>query len=161
MIRPATPDDATAICAIWNPIIRDTLITFDPKEKSPAIVMGMLADKTAKGAPFLVLDTNGALAGFATYSPFRGGDGYRHTAEHTVILDPAMRGQGIGRCLMDALIVRARSAKMHSLIAGCSAANAHAIAFHRAIGFQQIARLPQVGRKFDQWIDLILLQKML
>ena len=161
MIRPATSDDAAAICAIWNPIIRDTLITFNPVEKSPATVADMLADKAAVDAPFLVAEADGKLAGFATYGPFRGGDGYRFTVEHTIILDPAAQGQGVGRRLMDALVERARAAHMHSLIAGCSATNTHAIAFHRAIGFQQIARLPQVGHKFDQWIDLILLQKML
>lgn len=161
MIRAATPADAAAICAIWNPVIRDTLVTFNPVQKTPDDITAMIADKAAHGFPFLVAQAQGALVGFATYGQFRGGDGYRHTAEHTIILGPAARGQGLGRRLMDALCDHARAGGMHSLWAGCSAANPEAIAFHTAIGFQHIARLPQVGYKFDTWIDLILLQKML
>lgn len=159
IIRDACAADATAIAAIWNPVIRDTTITFNPVEKSTADAVALITERqTAHG--FLIAEDAGLL-GFATYAQFRGGMGYRHTAEHTIILTPQARGRGVGRALMMALCDHAKGQGMHGLFAGCSAENTGAVTFHQALGFAQVAVLPQVGRKFDRWIDLILLQKML
>ena len=161
MIRPAEPGDAEAICALWNPIIRDTMVTFNSVEKTPEELRAMLADKAAAGQPFLVAEAEGALAGFVTYTQFRGGVGYRHTVEHTIILDARARGRGIGRALMAAVEDHARAAGMHSIIAGVCHENPAGVAFHARLGFAEVARLPQVGRKFGRWHDLVLMQKML
>ena len=159
MIRPAHPSDAAQICAIWNPEIRDTLVTFNSVERTPDDITSMIADK---GDGFVVFEGNDEnVLGFAFYGQFRGGVGYRHTGEHTIVLAPAARGQGAGRALMDAICDHARNAGFHSLFAGVSAGNPDGVAFHARLGFDTVARLPQVGRKFDRWIDLILMQKML
>jgi phosphinothricin acetyltransferase len=159
IIRDACAADAAAIAAIWNPVIRDTTITFNPVEKSPDDVAAMIAERQV--AHGFLLAEGDSLLGFATYGQFRGGAGYRHTGEHTIILAPQARGGGVGRALMNALCDHAKGQGMHSLFAGCSAENRGAVTFHTAVGFAQVAVLPQVGRKFDRWIDLILLQKML
>ncbi|MHC0053875.1 GNAT family N-acetyltransferase [Actibacterium sp. D379-3] len=161
MIRAAGPGDIPAIMSIWNPVIRDTLITFNPQEKTAADLAHLLAAKADAGHPFLVAEAAGLVLGFATYGAFRSGAGYAHTMEHTVILAPAARGQGTGRALIAGLVAQARAAGAHSLIAGVSAANPGGVAFHAAVGFAEVARLPQVGRKFDQWLDLVLMQKFL
>jgi len=161
VIREAVAADAGVICAIWNPVIRDTTITFNPVQKSEADICAMIADKNARGQSFLVAFDADTLLGFATYGQFRAGDGYRQTAVHTIILGPHARRQGTGRSLMKTLCDHAAGQGMHSLFAGCSAENVAAVAFHIKAGFVQVAQLPQVGRKFDRWIDLILLQKML
>lgn len=160
-LRPAMPEDAAAIAALWNPFIRDTAVTFNSVEKT---AQGLAADITAKaagGQAFLLAELDGDLAGFATYGQFRGGVGYAHTMEHTVILAPQAHGRGVGRALMAGIEEHARQAGVHSMLAGVSAENEAGIAFHRAIGYVEMARLPQVGRKFGRWMDLVLLQKML
>ena len=154
-IRPARPDDAPQIAAIWNHAIRHTTITFNPVEKSEAEV----ADLCARQA-FVWVD-GAQVLGFARYFQFRGGEGYRHTVEHTIMLHPDGHGRGGGRALMEALVTDARDAGMHSMFAGCSAENPGAVAFHAAIGFAEVATLRQVGFKFGRWIDLVLMQKML
>lgn len=161
MIRDATQGDIKAILNIWNPVIRDTLITFNPDEKSPAMLSQMLTDKARAGQPFFVAEHAGAVVGFAHYGQFRGGAGYAKTVEHTIVLSPDGQGLGLGRALMVAIEDHARSAGMHSIWAGVSAANPAGVTFHERVGFVKVARLPEVGYKNDQWIDLILLQKRL
>ncbi|MFC2966680.1 GNAT family N-acetyltransferase [Acidimangrovimonas pyrenivorans] len=160
-IRPATPADCPAIAAIWNPIIRDTLVTFNAVEKSPADLETLIAEKAAASHAFLVAEDDGGLLGFASYGQFRGGIGYARTMEHTVILGPDARGRGVGRALMTAIEDHARAGGAHSIFAGVSAANPAGRAFHAAIGYREAAILREVGYKFGQWLDLVLMQKML
>jgi len=62
---------------------------------------------------------------------------------------------------MDRLCAHAAAAGKHMIYAGVSGENAAGIAFHTAIGFETMAVLPESGRKFDRWIDLVLMQKRL
>jgi phosphinothricin acetyltransferase len=157
-IRPARPGDAEAIAAIWNAVIDDTAITFTTERKTE---QGLAADIATRGAGFQVACDAGAVVGFATYFPFRAGPGYAHTKEHSIQLAPAARGRGTGRALMAALEAAARAQGVHSLWAGVSGENPDGVSFHAALGFAEIARLPQVGYKFGRWMDLVLMQKML
>ncbi len=160
-IRPAQTTDIAALLAIWNPIIRDTAVTFNSVEKTAADLQQMIADKAAAGHGFLVAEHAGALAGFASYGQFRGGIGYAHTMEHTIVLGPNARGLGLGRALMLAIENHARSAGAHSIFAGVSAENPEGRAFHAAMGYAEVATLRQVGYKFGRWMDLHLMQKLL
>ncbi|NCT13225.1 MAG: N-acetyltransferase [Rhodobacterales bacterium] len=157
MIRAAVPADAPGIAAIWNAAIRDTTITFNPTEKPVAEVAALIPGDDS----FLVAAEAGQVIGFARYFQFRGGLGYLHSIEHTIMLAPAAHGRGIGRALMDRLCAHAAAAGKHMLYAGVSGENAAGIAFHTAIGFETMAVLPESGRKFDRWIDLVLMQKRL
>lgn len=158
ILRQARPDDARAICDIWNAVIRDTLFTFTSAEKTPTAIA---ADVDARGSGFQVAEQDGHVIGFATYFPFRSGPGYTHTKEHSIQLSPKARGLGLGRTLMQRLEQAAIEDQVHSLWAGVSSANPAGVSFHRRIGFTEIARLPEVGRKNGQWLDLILMQKIL
>jgi phosphinothricin acetyltransferase len=160
MIRPATIADAAALADLWNPWIRDTAITFNPVEKSPADIVKMIADRNAAGHAFLVAEADGLL-GFATYSQFRGGVGYATCMEHTVVLSPQARGRGVGRALMQAIEDHARSTGAHQMIAGVSGENAQGRSFHASLGYREIATVPEAGYKFGRFIDLVLMQKFL
>ncbi|MDP1668517.1 GNAT family N-acetyltransferase [Phaeovulum sp.] len=161
MIRPADPRDLAPIMAFWNPMIRETTVTFSSEQKTEAGLAEMIASRRAAGAEFLVAEAGGQVLGLATYAQFRGGNGYAHAMEHTIILAPAAQGRGLGRALMLALEGHARAAGCHVLVAGVSGENTAGIGFHAAIGFVETGRMPQVGRKFGRWLDLVLMQKTL
>lgn len=160
MIRDAVAADAEAIAAIWNPFIRDTVVTFTNAEKSAEDIRVMIRQRQSAGRGFLVADSGGLL-GFATYDQFRAGPGYARSMEHTVLLAPAARGRGVGRVLMADLCDHAARAGAHILMAGVSAANPAGVAFHAAIGFREVGRVLEAGWKFGRYHDLVLMQKIL
>ncbi|PJF09025.1 GNAT family N-acetyltransferase [Pseudorhodobacter sp. MZDSW-24AT] len=160
MIRAASAADAEAVAAIWNHYIRDTVATFNSAEKSVAEVAATLAARQVQRC-FLVAEGAGGVLGFATYDQFRGGVGYAHSMEHTVLLAPGAQGRGVGRALMAAVEAHATKAGAHVMVAGVTAENAAGQAFHGRLGYHEVGRMPQVGRKFGRWMDLVLMQKIL
>ena len=78
-----------------------------------------------------------------------------------LVVVETVRGQGVGRALMAALESHARSAGVHVMLAGVSGENAEGRAFHAALGYAEMATIPEVGRKFERWMDLVLMQKFL
>lgn len=157
-VRVAVAEDARQIAKIWNCMITDTLVTFTTDLKSEEAI---IADITTRTPAYLVAEHSGVVVGFATYAQFRGGTGYAATVENTVMLTPLARGMGIGRILMTELQQIACDAGHHVMVAGISGANPAAIRFHAALGFVRVAHLPEVGRKWGRWLDLILMQKTL
>jgi phosphinothricin acetyltransferase len=160
-IRAVRADDAEAICEIWNPVISDSEVTFNSVRKSPADIGQMVADKAAAGHGFLLAEQDGTPLGFATYGQFRAGIGYARTMEHTVVLAPHAQGRGVGRALMAAIEDHARAGGAHTIFAGVSSGNPAGVAFHTALGYRHVVTLQEVGRKFDRWYDLHLMQKQL
>ncbi|MEZ5887675.1 MAG: N-acetyltransferase family protein [Paracoccaceae bacterium] len=161
IIRPAEDRDLPAIVALWNPVIRDTTIIFHTEERDEAKAAEIIATRRAGGHEFFVALEEGRLLGFATYAQFRAGNGYAHALEHSIILDPAAWGRGAGRALMRSLEDHARAAGGHTLFAGVAGENAAGIAFHEKVGFKTVAVIPEAGRKFGRWLDLVLMMKFL
>lgn len=157
MIRPATAQDAPAIAAIWNQIIRDTTATFTSLEKDPTA----LADLIAQGVPWWVADVNSTVQGHATYGQFRGGPGYARSMEHSIHLSNTAQGLGLGRKLMATLESHASAAGAHVMVAGISGENTAGQAFHARIGYVECGRVLQAGHKFGRYLDLVLMQKIL
>ncbi len=156
--RQANPTDAADIAAIWNREIRDGVATFSTREMTVAEIETMIAEE---GTAVQVAVVSGELIGFARFYPFRGGVGYRFTKEHSIYLEPKAQGMGAGRALMQRVCHIAKQEGVHSLMAAISSENPAGVAFHKTLGFEQVARVPEVGHKFGRWMDLILMQKFL
>ena len=156
LIRAATSADIEQIKVLWNAMIRDTTATFTTQQKSDADLAALL---DARPDGFLVAQSGDTFAGFVTWGPFRSGDGYVHTAEHSIIT--AIHGKGAGRALMEAAISQARTQSLHVMVAAIGGENTAAVAFHARLGFAKTGHLPQVGRKTGRWHDLILMSRTL
>lgn len=158
IIRPARASDAPQIAAIWNAAIAKTTATFTTEYKTEASLIANIKDR---GAGFQVAARDQELLGFATFFGFRDGPGYAHAFEHSIFLIDAAKGQGVGRRLMVTLEEAARAKQAHTLWAAVSGENEAGIVFHQRLGFTQMGRYPEAGRKFNRWLDLVLMQKIL
>jgi L-amino acid N-acyltransferase YncA len=162
-VRDATYDDLPALRALFNALIPTTTVAWRDHEATADEMASWFEQQHADGHPVLVADHDGAVVGYTCWSTFRGGPrfpGYRHTVELTVHVDEGHHGQGVGRALLERLVDEAARRDVHALVAAVDADNAGSIAFHRSLGFAEVARMPEVGRKFDRWLDLVLLQRI-
>lgn len=158
MIRQATTADAAAIAAIYNDAVRHTTAIWNDREVDTADRAAWITARQAAGFPVLVAQIGGGVAGYGSYGPFRAFDGYRASVEHSVYVDQARRGHGIGRALLLALIAEARAQRLHIMVAGIEAGNTASIALHRSLGFTEVGIMAEVGQKFGRWLDLALWQ---
>lgn len=163
-VRPALPDDLEAIGRLYNRLIATDTVTWRDEEASSAELAEWFDRQQAEGNPVLVAEEDLDVVGYVTWGGFRGvggqPNGYRHSKELTIHVDGAQHGRGVGRALIDALAAEAAVRDVHVLVAGVDAANEGSIRFHEALGFEEVARMPEVGRKFDRWLDLVLLQRI-
>lgn len=163
-VRPADVDDLAAIRRLFNALIPTTVIAWRDHLASEEEIADWFEEQASADRPVLVAVVDGQVAGYTTWTTFRGGSrfpGYRHTAELTIHVDGAHHRRGVGRALLRALIDEGRRRDLHVLVAGVDAENSASIALHRSMGFVEVGRMPEVGRKFDRWLDLVLVQRVL
>jgi phosphinothricin acetyltransferase len=161
MIRAATEADLPAILAITNDAIRNTTAMWTTTQETLEARTEWWRDRTQAGFPVLVAGREGDVLGFASYGPFRAWEGYVHTVEHSVYVDSGARGRGVGRALVLELVDRAMRQRKHVMVAGIEGENTASLRMHAGLGFVETGRLAQVGRKFDRWLDLVLMQRQL
>lgn len=161
LIRDAGPGDEEPILALTNWAIRHSTALWSSVPETLASRAAWLAERRAQGFPVLVATAGGRFQGFASYGPFRARDGYRLTVEDSLYVLPEAHGHGVGRALLAALIDHARGRGLHAMIGGIEAGNSASLRLHAALGFREVGRLPEVGRKFDRWLDLVLMQRLL
>ncbi|MDO5371170.1 GNAT family N-acetyltransferase [Paracoccus sp. (in: a-proteobacteria)] len=159
VIRDAGAEDALGIAAIWNSVIRDTAITFWPTERSEDEIAAMIAQRQAAGHAFLIAATAASVAGFATCTQFRGGAGYAKALEHSIHVDPAHRGMGLGTALLAAAEDHARAGGGRIMIGGITGSNQGSLRFHERHGYARWGFIPAAGWKFGQFHDLVLMGK--
>lgn len=160
-IRHAGEADLPAILAIYNDAVQNTLAIWNETLVDLENRRQWLDMRNLDGFPVLVAERDSRVLGYASYGAFRPFDGYRHTAELSVYVATDARGGGIGRALLAELVEEARERKVHVLVAGIEAGNAASVALHKSLGFEDCGTLKQVGWKFDRWLDLLFMQKIL
>ncbi|MDN4472314.1 GNAT family N-acetyltransferase [Demequina zhanjiangensis] len=169
-LRDATPDDGAAAAAIYNPYVRDTVISFETEEVPVEQMGARIAKVQSAGLPWLIAEDadERTMLGFAYAGPFQERDAYRHALELTVYLDPDARGGGIGTLLYGALIERVRDlpdssrhSPAHGLYSRIALPNDASAALHERFGFSRVGTFTEVGFKHGQWVDVGIWQLLL
>jgi phosphinothricin acetyltransferase len=161
-IRPSRDEDLPAISAIYGHHVLHATGTFETVPPTEAEMAARRADVLAKGLPYLVVEVEGQVLGFAYCQWFKPRPAYRFSAEDSIYLHPDARGRGLGRQLLAALIEQAQQAGLRKLIAVIGdSANAASIGVHRSQGFEPAGVIRSCGWKFDRWLDIVLMEKTL
>lgn len=152
-IRLASSADASQICDIYSPIVRDTAISFEqaaPDAKAIAARIG----ETSQQYPWLVCEINRRIAGYAYAGSFRPRSAYQWTAETTVYVHPDYQRRGIARALHTSLIAILRQQGYCNAIGVIALPNDGSIRAHEAVGFRKIGVLENMGYKLKGWRDI-------
>jgi len=151
-----------AILAILNEAIANSTALYDYRPRTAASMVSWFEAKALKKYPVVGVENQaGELMGFASYGPFRAWPAYKYTVEHSVYVDTRFRGQGVGRKLLEAIIIEAEMQDYHVMVGGIDAANAVSIKLHESLGFTSCGIVRHAGFKFGRWLDLAFYQLIL
>ncbi len=161
MIRAGCPDDAPEIAAIYAWHVLNGTATFEIEAPSIDDMATRIASILSKKAAFLVAEENGAIMGYAYFTPFRDRPAYRYACENSIYLHHEARGRGLGTALLAALIIAAEQAGYRQMIAVAASGDPASVALHSKLGFDHRGTMQSVGRKFGQWLDTVYMQRSL
>jgi phosphinothricin acetyltransferase len=153
MLRQCTPQDASAICGIYNHYVRETVITFEEAPVSEADMAQRIADISSK-LPWYVWVEDGSVVGYAYATPWKARAAYKHSVEASIYLEHQVTGRGIGTELYKALIADLRRDSFHCVIGGAALPNPASVALHERLGFSKVAEFKEVGFKLGRWVDV-------
>ena len=175
-IRLATVGDAEEIRSIYNHEVLNTTATFDLVPRTLTEQQEWLEERSGAFAAIVAVDEpsppssevplvdflrGGPVVGFASLSPYKERAAYRTSVEDSVYVRRDRAGQGIGRMLLTALLDVASSSGFHTVFARIEATGDASRALHAKCGFELVGVERETGRKFNRWLDVALMQRML
>jgi phosphinothricin acetyltransferase len=162
IIRASQDGDLPQITAIYAHHVLNGTGTFETEPPSVSDMAARRADVLAKGLPYLVAEVDSQVAGFAYCNWFKPRPAYRFSAEDSVYVAADMHSRGLGRALLAELAMQAEKAGIRKLIAVIGDSNnAASVGVHRSAGFNDVGILKSCGWKFDQWLDVVMMEKTL
>ena len=171
-IRPALAGDVAAITRIYAEAVRHGTASFELEPPDEAEMARRYQALVAGLYPFLVAEQGGSTSGsdvlgrkvlgYAYAGPYRARPAYRFTVEDSIYIAPAAQRRGIGRALLDRLMVESQARGFRQMIAVIGdSAQTPSIALHEAAGFRLVGTFEAVGFKFGRWLDSVLMQRSL
>lgn len=162
IIRPSQDNDIPQITAIYAHHVLHGTGTFEVDPPNEADMTQRRADVLSKNLPYLVAADGQHLLGFAYCNWFKPRPAYRYSAEDSIYLAADAAGKGLGRAMLAELMTQAERAGVRKLIAVIGDSNNQgSIGVHRSAGFSHVGTLKSCGWKFDQWLDVVMMDKSL
>jgi len=156
----ARSDDAEATRAIYNLEVTGSTVTFDLVPRTLSEQEAWLAEH-AGVHPAVVAELDGEVVGFGCLAPYRSRPAYATTVEDSVYVRGDRRGTGCGRAILGELLRLATVHGFHAVMARVVGGHEASIGLHTACGFELVGVEREVGRKFGQWLDVVLMQRLL
>ena len=167
IIRDAVPEDAQRLVEIYSYYVEDTAVSFEYDVPTVEDFTGRINTISA-GYPYLVCEKDGYVVGYVYASTYSGRAAYAWTVTTSIYIDREYRRQGIGTLLYRELENKLREQGIVNLLAGiayCEEEDEYlthdSCEFHSKEGYEEVARMITVGKKFDRWYDLVWMQKKL
>ena len=159
-VRDARPADAAAIAVIYNQGIADRIATLETVERTPEERVAWLAARGPRH-PVLVAERDRVVAGWGSLNPFNPRKAYEYVADFSVYVERAWRGKGVGSALLRALIARAQQLGYHKMVLSAFPWNALGMALYQKHGFRTVGIYKEQGLLDGQWVDTIIMEKIL
>ncbi|MGI9426238.1 MAG: arsinothricin resistance N-acetyltransferase ArsN1 family B, partial [Hyphomicrobiaceae bacterium] len=153
MIRPARAIDAEAIAAIYDPIVRDTYISFEGTPPTADEMRSRIA-ATLADYPWLVADEGGRVAAYAYAGQHRSRDAYRWSCDVSVYVAETAQRRGHAVALYGGLLAILTRQGLANAYAGIALPNAASVALHERAGFEAVGVYRNVGFKNGSWRDV-------
>jgi L-amino acid N-acyltransferase YncA len=152
-IRLAAEKDAGAVAAIYAPFCDDNTVSFELAAPSEHEMASRIRAVTEQW-PWLVLDDDGVIAGYAYAGRHRDRAAYQWAVDTAVYVGESYRGRGVGRALYAALFELLRSQGYFKACAGIALPNAASVGLHEAVGFKLVGVYRGIGYKLGAWRDV-------
>jgi len=161
-IRAATDDDLQDIQAIYAHHVLHGTGTFEEAPPSVEEMAARFHKVVDRGFVWLVATDATGVLGFGYYAPFRDRSAYRFCVEDSIYVREDVRGQGVGKALVQRLIELATAAGLRQMIAVIGDSdNVGSTGVHASLGFHMVGTMKAVGLKFGRWLDVVTMQKSL
>ena len=154
-IRPLSRHDWPAVEAIYAAGIATGNATF---ETAPPNWEQFDGGKLPEHR-LVAVDADDEVVGWIAASPVSSRWVYRGVVEHSVYVDPAAAGAGVGRALLAAFIASTEAAGIWTIQSGIFPENAGSLALHERAGFRRIGLRERIGEQDGIWRDVLLVER--
>ncbi len=162
IVRDALPADMADVQRIYAHHVLYSTATFEEEPPNIDEMQSRRANVLASGMPYLVAVLGTEIVGYCYASQYRPRIAYRYTIENSIYLDPRHSGRGYGKSLLSVLIERCEQGPWRQMIAVIAGTNNQgSIGLHRSMGFAHAGTQVATGFKFNQWIDVVFMQRAL
>jgi L-amino acid N-acyltransferase YncA len=159
-IRFARPDDAEAVCTIYNQGIEDRIATLETELRSPAERRQWLVMRGPRH-PVIVAEHDGQMIGWGSLNPFNPRPAYDFVADFSLYVRRDWRGRGVGRQLLERLMALARDLGYHKMVLATFPFNAAGLTLYQRLGFTTVGVYREQGRLDGRWVDVLIMEKLL
>ena len=143
--RIAKREDLQQIVAIYNATIRSRVVTADIEPISVESRVSWFEEHSPDFRPLWVVDVEGQIAGWLSFSSFYGRPAYDKTAELSVYVHADFRKRGIASYLLVQALAQAPGLGIDTLLGFIFAHNLTSLALFEKFGFARWGELPKVA----------------